>query len=916
MPHEVIRHSELQRITDLIEIDERGTRIVEIVGEPGAGKSFLLSALARRAEAGGLSVLSARCAEHDPDIPCLPLLAALGAMTDPAEPALRLHRSLSAQGRSRHPEHDPQVLEAFRHMLRTSPARTLLLLDDFHLVDPATLALVRALIRSVAGVGLVVIVAHRPRPIPPQVRCFLDDAEPMPGVRVELLPLNADCAARLLRMDEANAAVGELNRAAAGNPLYLLTLAGQRRAAQLELGETSLGSRVLAELAGLDPDQVHVAEAAAVFGEPVDIDTLAFLTRLGTHRSCRATNIVLERDLLRRDPATGAVCFRHPLVRDVVAAHTDHHRRKAIHRRAADLLGRRGAPAVTLAPHLEALDDDALRPEYRHVLYRAALDVLERDPRRAVRWLETVLLRWPEGCDRDHENDSVRIALIRAYLASGRQPQAVKLLREIRSSARPGAAAFGAVAAAALGTPGVLEDPRSPGAGALDPSMTAVSRGAVRFLRGEPLTVGEWGELRRVATRAGSRIERATASALLATQSVWNHDRGTDDGVPACAAELDALTDADCEEHPVCWAALGWAEALSGDPAAAERHFRRGLSAIARSGDVHLRPVMVAGAAYAYQELGRFAEAAELCAEAAPILPELAHSGFRALLTGLEARNSAVMSSTKTASARYESLATRWPRCSRWGRVALLTLADAALLADDAELCAALILRAGGGTELREIPAALLPCCFQALAGASARAFAVPARWVDCATDTAARAPQQQAFVRTAHGHLEHSRGDVGSAAELYGQAAELFAEAGMVGAQTRMLLQAAVVAGQAGQCATARTHLQLARQLARECGAAGLHRAAVEAEAGLARDGARGEPNVALLPLTDRERQVAQLISNTGMRTRELADHLGVSPRTVDAHLTRIYRKLGITSRAALVAVITGRLPPGERYL
>jgi len=44
----------------------------------------------------------------------------------------------------------------------------------------------------------------------------------------------------------------------------------------------------------------------------------------------------------------------------------------------------------------------------------------------------------------------------------------------------------------------------------------------------------------------------------------------------------------------------------------------------------------------------------------------------------------------------------------------------------------------------------------------------------------------------------------------------------------------------------------------------------------------------------------VARLAA-TGMTNREIAAKLYVSPRTVSAHLYRIFPKLGITSRAAL---------------
>jgi DNA-binding CsgD family transcriptional regulator len=58
------------------------------------------------------------------------------------------------------------------------------------------------------------------------------------------------------------------------------------------------------------------------------------------------------------------------------------------------------------------------------------------------------------------------------------------------------------------------------------------------------------------------------------------------------------------------------------------------------------------------------------------------------------------------------------------------------------------------------------------------------------------------------------------------------------------------------------------------------------------------------LAALTSREREIARLAA-TGATTRSMARQLFVSPRTVDAHLARIYRKLDVRSRAGLVAII-----------
>jgi DNA-binding CsgD family transcriptional regulator len=57
--------------------------------------------------------------------------------------------------------------------------------------------------------------------------------------------------------------------------------------------------------------------------------------------------------------------------------------------------------------------------------------------------------------------------------------------------------------------------------------------------------------------------------------------------------------------------------------------------------------------------------------------------------------------------------------------------------------------------------------------------------------------------------------------------------------------------------------------------------------------------------PLSKREREVA-LLASRNVSSKEIADRLHVSVRTVENHLQRIYTKLGITSRAELGAALT----------
>ena len=57
-------------------------------------------------------------------------------------------------------------------------------------------------------------------------------------------------------------------------------------------------------------------------------------------------------------------------------------------------------------------------------------------------------------------------------------------------------------------------------------------------------------------------------------------------------------------------------------------------------------------------------------------------------------------------------------------------------------------------------------------------------------------------------------------------------------------------------------------------------------------------------MSLTKREREVAVLAAG-GITSKDIADRLFVSVRTVDNHLGRVYEKLGISSRAELAEIV-----------
>src|SRR5204863_530269 len=55
---------------------------------------------------------------------------------------------------------------------------------------------------------------------------------------------------------------------------------------------------------------------------------------------------------------------------------------------------------------------------------------------------------------------------------------------------------------------------------------------------------------------------------------------------------------------------------------------------------------------------------------------------------------------------------------------------------------------------------------------------------------------------------------------------------------------------------------------------------------------------------LSERERQVARLAA-AGVPSKEIAEQLFLSPRTVDNHLRRVYAKLGVSGRTQIALAL-----------
>jgi DNA-binding CsgD family transcriptional regulator len=158
--------------------------------------------------------------------------------------------------------------------------------------------------------------------------------------------------------------------------------------------------------------------------------------------------------------------------------------------------------------------------------------------------------------------------------------------------------------------------------------------------------------------------------------------------------------------------------------------------------------------------------------------------------------------------------------------------------------------------------------------------------------------PWATAASARARGWVSMGRGEPGEAVDAFTEAANEFDALGFRPDAARSLLGAGSALLRAGQPSAALDALTDARDRFAGFPAELWERRTVEQLERAAPGQSQGE-------LTRTERRVAALVAQ-GMRNREIAASLFMSVPTVEAHLTRTYRKLGIRSRTELARLVT----------
>ena len=246
------------------------------------------------------------------------------------------------------------IFEGLLHELRTGRPPLVLVVQDVHWADDATLDLLRFLGRRIGSTRALAIVTYRDDEVGTHhpLRTVLGDLATSASVgRLTVPALSLAAVARLAEGSGTDAA--ELHRTTGGNPFFVtevLAAGGSAPPATVQDAVSARTSRL--------PDGARrLLEVASVIGAEVDP---ALLTELGA--SPEELEATIDSGMLRT--AGTQLAFRHELVREAVYRALSGPRRATLHRRVLAALSRAGHrrhEAAVLAHHAaEAGDAEAV----------------------------------------------------------------------------------------------------------------------------------------------------------------------------------------------------------------------------------------------------------------------------------------------------------------------------------------------------------------------------------------------------------------------------------------------------------------------------------------------------------------------------------------------------------------------------
>jgi len=886
------RQSELDYVERFVGDVRTGTHGLVVFGEPGIGKTALWRHAIARCREAGCQLLITRPSEEE-----MPL-SGCGLVDLLEESAVDLDRLRA--------EEDPlecgrTVLEALRRLAASGP--TVVAIDDLQWLDSVSARALRYALRRADREPLGVLgTARSAQPDPLGIR---ETLPPGRSETVELGPLSLGALRRLLSGTVAaisRPALAQIHSLSGGNPLYALELARAmpdgRRSTDIALPgslRTALEHRLDALPARLEP----VLEAVSALGATSVQSLRNLLPESDVDAILEAAIaeqvLALDEDL--------SVRFAHPLLGSVVYTSLSPLARRSLHARLAaqatepdvrarhlalstddpdesiaSLLERaatraagRGANdlASEFAGHgrrLTPVADEASvrRRALAEIEYLAAAGEVRQALSRADRLVRS-LAPGPERVEalvqraelEDDDRDTAEALLLGALDEAGTDERLrgrvfhrLAQLRRLRAGDLPGAID------AARSSLALAED-------CGDPTLelhAAAYLGHLEALGGKPRP-DLMDRAVRLEAELGVQPLSIRPRSLLAMHRLWAGD------LPAARALLDAVQAEAARagnemKQPQHFYISALVENASGNLELAHTLAARGLEAALDAENTYAERELLYPLARAEAWLGREQEAR---ATAQRLCEEASTHGVKPLLV----RAASVL-----------------------GLLAL-SLDDLESACDELARAADLLERMGFAN-----PGAfrVLPDAIEALAR-SEELSAAEALHERLESEAAAAGPWSHAAVERARGALLLARGDAERAADVLDGAAACFQSLEHGPDTARALLLRAQALLRAGR-----------RSLAAEVAAAAHARfsamGATLWEARALELLERLQPGRAAGRLTAAETRVAALVAK-GMKNREIGQALFMSVATVEAHLTRIYRKLDIRSRTELARLV-----------
>jgi ATP/maltotriose-dependent transcriptional regulator MalT len=957
--HFVGRADELSSLERILDRLDRGCPgVIEVAGEPGIGKTRLLTELAARAGARGHLVLSGAASEFENDLPFSVFADALdeyvaglapGWLTTldgavqaelahvfPSLSALAADQQVSSQ-HERYRSHRA-VRALLEHLAQSRPL--VLVLDDFHWADPASVELFGALLRRPPAAAVLTAVALRPPQTPERLAITLERAHRSAAVtRVDLRALTLDEARQLLgeRFDVARAAL--LYQDSGGNPFYLEQLARSparapqfTSAAEISLAGLDVPAAVAASLAEeltlLSDVGRLVLDGAAVAGDPFEPELAAAAAATSEAAAMQAVDELLGLDLISTTDVPRRFRFRHPLIRRAVYEATAGGWRLGAHERCAEALAARGASAAARAHHVER---SARQGDLGAVgILREAGEATARlAPESAARWFGGALRLLPQIAPAE---DRAELLLARS--------QSLAAAGHFTDSHQ---AALEAVAIVP-GQPGALTTTVATACASVERFLGRYEHAHARLVRAlrllpEPawveraellieLTLNEFYRSRCEAMRdwaasAVSAARKTGDAALIAAAAVMPAfaDAMTGPTQTArsrraqAAALVDELPDEELSLRPDAAGWLAIAEVYLDLYAEADAHASRALRLARTSGQgdpLHRYYPVLPRVWYVRGKLAEATEVLDGAIEAGRLLgspPALAGNLFNRSVVALAAGDLDIALATAQESVDLardldDGFVTAW---------AAARLADVLFETGQPGRAVDLLLARAGGEGLTLIPGGwraycleLLTRCWLALdRPAKAGRAAALAEGIAAAV----RLPLATAWAGRAAATVTLDAGDAVLAAERALASADAADAAGapIEAALSRTIAGRALA--EAGEKDRAVAELQRAAAALDACGA-WRYRQSAERELGKLghRPHRRTRPGKAngagIESLTGRELQVAWLVVDRKTNP-QIAAELFLSQKTVETHLRNIFHKIGVTTRTALARAV-----------